>query len=122
MVQVMTLLLVLMFGIFLGIDTAERNIQKIQGSEGASRAVQITPENGRIEIAVLGHVYETEVAEETMEEAVEETEERVEEAKTVANRHGSWLAQAGNRTGLYVRDAARKVVSALVNMIEGETE
>lgn len=115
MVQVMTLMLVLMFGIFLGIDTAERNIQKIQGSEGAPRAVQITPENGRVEIAVLGHVYETDVP----EEAVEETKEEVEEVKTVVNQQGSWLAQAGNRTGHHVRETARKVVTALADLVEG---
>ncbi|WP_107726570.1 DUF3679 domain-containing protein [Desmospora activa] len=121
MVQVMALMLVLMFGIFLGIDTAERNIQKIQGSEGAPRAVQITPENGRIEIAVLGNVYETEVSDEVVEET-EEKKEAVQEGKAVVNQQGSWLAKTGNHTGQQVRKAARKVLESLVAMVEGESE
>lgn len=121
MVQVMALMLVLMFGIFLGIDTAERNIQKIQGSEGAPRAVQITPENGKIEIAVLGNVYETDVSDEVVEEEEEKKEgEQEKEGKQVLNHQGSWLAKTGNQTGQQVREAARKLLESLVAKVEGE--
>nr|WP_307250961.1 DUF3679 domain-containing protein [Croceifilum oryzae] len=54
MIQSVSLLVMLILGIFLGIDSAEKNMQKIQGTEGAPRAVQVTPTDGKVEIQVLG--------------------------------------------------------------------
>lgn len=54
MIQSVSLLVMLILGIFLGIDSAEKNMQKIQGTEGAPRAIQVTPMDGKIQIQVLG--------------------------------------------------------------------
>ncbi|TCP69315.1 uncharacterized protein DUF3679 [Baia soyae] len=54
MIQSVSLLVMLILGIFLGIDSAEKNMQKIQGTEGAPRAVQVTPTDGKVQIQVLG--------------------------------------------------------------------
>lgn len=112
MLQVMALMLVLMFGIFLGIDTAETNIQKVQGSEGAPRAVHITPgSEGRVEIAVLGHVYDVPVVEKN------EKEDKI--TNDVVPQHldenSSWLAVAGNQTGGGIRRVSREVLEFLIS-------
>ncbi len=52
-VQIIGLLAMLVFGIFIGMDVAERNMQKMQGIEGCARAIQITPQEGKIEISRL---------------------------------------------------------------------
>ncbi|SFX66181.1 Protein of unknown function [Thermoactinomyces sp. DSM 45891] len=54
MIQSVSLLVMLILGIFLGIDSAEKNMQKMQGTEGAPRAVQVTPTDGKVQIQVLG--------------------------------------------------------------------
>lgn len=57
--QALSLIGMLLLGIFLGINTAEKNMHQMQGTEGAPRAIQITPQDGKIEITVLGEVVET---------------------------------------------------------------
>ncbi|OYD07647.1 DUF3679 domain-containing protein [Paludifilum halophilum] len=120
MIRVFALMLVLMFGIFLGIDTAERNIQNIQGSQGATRAVQITPnDEGRVEIAVLGHVYETETPPEEPEEVDSgEKEEKAESTEREQVESDNWLAEAGNQTGTGMRKVSRKVLDYVVGLME----
>ncbi|SDY66224.1 DUF3679 domain-containing protein [Thermoactinomyces sp. DSM 45892] len=54
MIQSVSLLVMLILGIFLGVDSAEKNMQKMQGTEGAPRAVQVTPTDGKVQIQVLG--------------------------------------------------------------------
>jgi hypothetical protein len=119
MFQVFTLMMVLMFGLFLGIDTAEQNMQKIQGSQGAPRAVQITPENGRVEISVLGHVYEAE----NPVNKEEEREPKVKEGDSsqVSSRsleESSWMAQMSNQVGQGLRQGTRKALDAVVGWLE----
>ncbi|WP_229751881.1 DUF3679 domain-containing protein [Marinithermofilum abyssi] len=119
MFQVFTLMMVLMFGLFLGIDTAEQNIQKIQGSQGAPRAVQITPENGRVEIAVLGHVYEAE----NPVKKEEEREPKVKkgESSQVSSRsleESSWMAQVSNQVGQGLRQGTRKALDEVVGWLD----
>ncbi|MFC4076758.1 DUF3679 domain-containing protein [Salinithrix halophila] len=115
--QAIALLLTLMLGIVLGIGTAETNIQKIQGSQGAPRAVQISPdEDGQVEIAVLGKVYETEHP--VTVEKVKEKTQKVQEAKKEIEAGSSWLADAGNQAGDGVRKAARKMVDTMVGWVQ----
>lgn len=118
MIEVLALMLVLLFGIFLGIDTAERNIQKIQGSEGASRAVQITPENGRVEIAVLGHAVKTEAPVENVEEQVEKKKQKVKEMRGEIGDRATLLAQVGNEMGQGLRKGTRKALDLVVGWIQ----
>jgi hypothetical protein len=110
--QVTVLLLVLMFGVFLGIDTAEQNIQKIQGNEGAPRAVQITPENGRVEISVMGHVMETE------NPVSKENIQRVKQVKRSVEQDSGMLAEMGNEMGNGIRQGARKAIEMIVGWLD----
>jgi hypothetical protein len=57
--QIMALCLVLLIGIFVGIDSAEKNIQKMQGIEGAPRAVELSTKGNKLELNVLGQVVQT---------------------------------------------------------------
>jgi len=118
MVQVLALMMVLLFGIFLGIDTAEQNMHRMQGSAGAPRAVHITPDEGQVEISVLGHVYETEspVVVDRKEDKEKKEKPKTEEEKPAANS-GSWLAQAGNQTGTRIKDATRKIMDRVAGWI-----
>lgn len=111
--QVISLLLAVIFGIFLGIDTAERNIQKMQGSEGAPRAVQITPENGRVEIAVLGHVYEAEnpMPKEKKKQVKNKVEQQIETGESLFSRFG-------NEVGLGLEKGTRKALELLVSLLD----
>jgi hypothetical protein len=103
-VQMMTLVFMLIVGIVLGIDSAEKNMQEMQGIQGAPRAIQITPQNGRIEIAVLGQVMETpNPVREVAPQHLAKVEEKVKESSTI-------LATIGNGMGSGLREAARKVV------------
>lgn len=43
----------------MGIDSAEKNIQKMQGIDGAPRAIQLTSKGDKLQINVLGQVVET---------------------------------------------------------------
>ncbi|MBN2908562.1 DUF3679 domain-containing protein [Polycladomyces sp. WAk] len=112
--QVTALLLVLMFGVFLGIDTAEQNIQKIQGNEGAPRAVHITPENGRVEISVMGHVVETE------NPVSEKNVQRVKQVKRSVEENSGILAKMGNEMGSGIREGARKAIEVIVGWLDSD--
>ncbi|QKG84965.1 DUF3679 domain-containing protein [Kroppenstedtia pulmonis] len=114
MLQVMALMLVLMFGIFLGIDTAETNIQKVQGSEGAPRAVHITPDSeGRVEIAVLGHVYDVPVIEKKEKEDKDKKKNHA--VPQHLDENSSWLAVAGNQAGGGIRRVSREMLEFLIS-------
>lgn len=108
-VQIISLIAMLILGIFLGINSAEKNIQKIQGTEGAPRAIQISPHNGKIEIAVLGEVVETNnPVQEIGQYQVTGVAQKV---KKESNR----LAAMGNQVGTEIREATRKIAEFLFN-------
>ncbi len=113
--QAISLLLATIFGIFLGIDTAEKNMQKMQGYEGAPRALQITPENGRVEISVLGHVYETEnpLPKEKVAKKVEQTESEEEDSE-----EKNLLSRIGNGVGQGLEHGTRRALEALVSLLD----
>ncbi|PTX64840.1 uncharacterized protein DUF3679 [Melghirimyces profundicolus] len=121
MIQVLALMMVLMFGIFLGIDTAEQNIHRMQGSPEAPRAVHITPDDGGVEISVLGHVYETDSPVVINREPEEEEKKEPEEAEKPppsAPADGSWLSRAGNQTGEGLKSVTRNVLNHVAGWIE----
>lgn len=103
-VQIIGLLVMLVFGIFIGMDVAERNMQKMQGMEGAPRAIQITPQEGKIEISVFGQTINSEEA--SASTASEGQSKNVqEEIKEGTN----YLAVTGNQVGLTIRKLLREL-------------
>jgi hypothetical protein len=114
--QVTAMLMVLMFGVFLGIDTAEQNIQKIQGNEGAPRAVHITPENGRVEISVMGHVVETQ------NPVSKENVQRVKQVKRSVEQNDGLLAKMGNEMGNGIRQGTRKAIEVIVGWLDSDNK
>lgn len=121
LIQVSALTMVLMFGIFLGIDTAEQNIHRNQGSEGAPRAVHITPQDGRVEIAVLGHVYQTEspvVIQEKQDKGPSPDESTQVETPPTDPDDSGWLTTAGNQAGEGIKQATRKAIEQVVGWFQ----
>ncbi len=109
-IQISALILMFVLGVFLGVDSAEDNIHKMQGTEGATRAIQITPQDGKIEISVLGQVVKTEnpVKEIDQKKIVEVTEK----VKSESNR----LAVIGNEVGSGIQDMARGIVDCFISL------
>jgi|SRR5690606_2468925 len=105
--------MMLLVGIFLGIDSAERNIQKMEGTQGAPRAIHITPENGRVEIAVLGQVYDAETP-----AASPEAKQVKEEIREAAASGKNLLGQVGNQVGHGIRLGTRKALEMVVGWLE----
>jgi len=64
----------------------------MEGSEGAPRAIHITPENGRVEIAVMGQVYDAEPPVDPPE-----SEQVKEEVQQAASTGKNLLGQVGIR-------------------------
>ncbi|WP_245726217.1 DUF3679 domain-containing protein [Marininema mesophilum] len=118
-IQAIALLLALMLGIVLGIGSAETNIQQIQGTKDSQRAVQVTPdEKGRVEIAVLGHVYETD-SKGALNEVKKKKEEAQKTAVQLTDASNSWLSVASNGAGQGIRETARAVVEKVVGWVGG---
>lgn len=101
--QITFLSLALLVGVFVGIDRAEQNMQAIQGTEGAARVFEVSvPEEGKMEIAVLGQEYET---------VQPIQEEHIEESK-------NFLAHLGNKTGEALEWGARKILERCFEIVE----
>lgn len=97
-------------GVFIGIDSAEKNIQKLQGAEGAPRAIQITPQDGKVEIAVLGQVMKAEnpVNRENQQQIVDMKKNM----QTHVQNHTNYLAQMGNSMGTGIRETTRSLLDS----------
>jgi hypothetical protein len=110
MLQCCCLIIMLMVGIGIGISHAEKNMQAMQGTEGAPRAIQITPTaQGRIEIAVLGQTVETE------HPASVATQEKV----VAQVRQGTNLMAAmGNEVGAGIRQFTRELAAWMFRWAE----
>jgi hypothetical protein len=118
-VQIIGLVSMLILGIFLGIDSAEKNMQKMQGIEGVSRAFQITPVDGKIEISVLGQTVETKnLVPNIVQEPVREVKETI-QPESVQPEPGQpesgRLATFNNGVGVHFRDTMRKVAEILLS-------
>lgn len=129
MIQSVSLLVMLILGIFLGIDSAEKNMQKIQGTEGAPRAIQVTPMDGKIQIQVLGkdvissksnHLFEDKTStSQTIQFPESKSSNTVTQAPSLpeskievvtSNGSSSTLAQFGNDLGGGLKSTTRKIL------------
>ena len=107
-VQIIGLLAMLVFGIFIGMDVAERNMQKMQGIEGAPRAIQITPQEGKIEISVFGQTIGSEEA------SAKAGSENPGKSTGREMREGTnYLAETGNQVGTMIRELLRELADRL---------
>lgn len=102
-IQIMSLALVLLIGVFVGIDSAEKNIQKMQGIEGAPRAVQLSSKGDKLELNVLGQVVKTNKINTVQVEKVE---------KTIATSENV-LSNIGNSIGSNMRYYSRMMLSTI---------
>lgn len=104
LLRVFFLLGVLLAGVYIGIHIAEQNIQELQGTEGTTKAIQITPKDGKIEISVLGQVVKT-------KNPVEEVDQqKVIEMKDQVTQETDRLSSLGNFLGTEVRQGARELL------------
>lgn len=132
MIQSVSLLVMLILGIFLGIDSAEKNMQKLQGTEGAPRAIQVTPMDGKVQIQVLGkdvipnqnnHLFEDQTSTSTTIPTSEsESVNKATQAPTLpeskvdvvtSNGSSSTLAQFGNDLGSGLKITTRKILDLM---------
>ncbi|MBA4542655.1 MULTISPECIES: DUF3679 domain-containing protein [Thermoactinomyces] len=113
LVQIVCMIGMLVTGIFVGIDRAEQNMQKMQGTMGAPRAIQITPQDGKIEIAVLGQVVETKNPVPKVAAKVRET------VTSQQEKNGTnYLAVVGNEVGTGLKNLSRKVMNFIFALAE----
>ncbi|MFC7440645.1 DUF3679 domain-containing protein [Laceyella putida] len=104
MVQCCFLVIMLMVGIGIGINQAEKNMQMMQGADGAPRAIQITPtEQGRIEIAVLGQTVKTQSPASVV------NQEKVDKVATQVKQGTNIMAVMGNEMGEGIRQITREL-------------
>lgn len=107
-IQISALVLMFVMGVFLGVNSAEDNIQKMQGTQGATRAIQITPQDGKIEISVLGQVVKA-------ENPVKEIDQKkIEEVTEKVKKESNKLATIGNEVGSGIQDMARGIVDCFI--------
>lgn len=93
--------IVLITGIYIGIHMAEGNMQQMQGTEGAPKAIHITPQkDGKIEISILGQVVETKKPTDVYEKQVNQLKDQM------INETNYW-SDLGNFIGNQVRESAR---------------
>lgn len=102
-IQILCLILVLLIGIFVGIDSAEKNIQKMQGIEGAPRAVQLSSTGDKLELNVLGQVVKSDKINVTQVEKVQ---------KTIAKSENV-LSNIGNAIGSNMRYYSRMMLNTI---------
>lgn len=101
--RIIGLVVILLVGVFIGIDSAENNIQKMQGIEGAPKAIQLTPKADKLQINVLGQVVET---------------KHLDSAKVAEVQHSithgeNILSNIGNAIGSDMRFYSRMMLSSL---------
>lgn len=100
--QFIFLCLLLLFGVFFGIDRAEQNMQAIQGTQGTERVLEVTAsEEGKMAVSVLGKEYETMPFE----------GEQIERSRT-------FLSHLGNKTGSALQWVARQILNRCFELID----
>ncbi len=102
-VKIIVLVAILLVGIFIGIDSAESNIQKMQGLQGAPKAVQVTPKEDKLQINVLGQVVETKHLDSAKVAHVQQS---------ISNSENI-LSNIGNSIGSNMRFYSRMMLSSL---------
>jgi hypothetical protein len=101
--QIIALVFVLLIGIFVGIDSAEKNIQKIQGIEGAPRAVQVNARGHNLELNVLGQVVKSKKIDAVQVDKVQNT---IAQSENV-------LSNIGNAIGSNMRYYSRMMLGSV---------
>lgn len=103
MVMIISGMVVMLFaGVVMGIHSAENHIQKLHGTEGETKAIQITPQDGKIEIEVLGQ---------TVQAKNPVPQEKIEAMKQVSE--SNVLGEMGNQMGIGLRETTRKLLGAV---------
>jgi hypothetical protein len=102
-VKILGLCLVLLIGIFVGIDSAEKNIQKMQGVEGAPGAIELKTKGNKLEINVLGQVVKSKPIDTAKVEKVQ---------NTLANSENA-LSNIGNFIGSNMRYYSRMMLGSV---------
>lgn len=111
-IRTLVLLSMLVIGIYIGIHMAEKNMQQMQGTEGAPRAIQITPQkDGKIEISVLGQVVETKNPTEKMDQ------QKVAQLKDQMTEETDRLSELGNFIGHELREKARGLLGWMFSWV-----
>lgn len=101
--QFALLCFVLLFGVFFGIDKAEQNMQAIQGTGGTERVLEVTvPEDGKMEISVLGEAYET--------------EQPISEAQFAKGKN--FFSHLGNKIGEGLQWIARQTLNRFFELVD----
>jgi hypothetical protein len=101
--QIISLGVLLLIGILMSIDSAETNIQKMQGIEGAPGAIQLTPRDDKLQINVLGQVVETKHL----------NSAKVTQVQQSISQGENLLSNFGNTIGSHMRYYSRSMLSSL---------
>lgn len=103
MVMIISGMVVMLFtGVLMGIHSAESHIQKLHGTEGETKAIQITPQDGKIEIEVLGQ---------TVQAKNPVPHQKIEAIKQVSQSNA--LGEIGNQMGIGLRETTRKLLGTV---------
>jgi hypothetical protein len=101
------LLVIFIFGVVIGMNVAEQNLHKMQGIEGAPKAIQVTPVDGKVEIAVLGETIKTE----NPIQKLEKPNQGKKDPTQVDSK--SWLTEAGSTIGNSLRIITRTILDLI---------
>ena len=101
--KILVLCFVLLIGIFVGIDSAEKNIQKMQGVEGAPGAIELKTSGNKLELNVLGQV----VKSKPLDTA------KVEQVQNTLVHSENVLSNIGNSIGSNMRYYSRMMLGSL---------
>lgn len=107
-VRIVGLVIMMIVGICVGVNMAEKNIHQLQGTEGAPQSIQITPRNGKLEITMMGQsVVEAPIDEQKITEVTEQAQQGVGRIVTV----GNWI-------GSGIKDVTRAVIDWVTNWLK----
>lgn len=106
-IRIAGLVIMMIVGICVGVNMAEKNIHQLQGIEGAPQSIQITPRNGKLEITMMGKsVVETSIDEQKITEVTAQAQQEVGRIMTI----GNWI-------GSGMRDMTRTVIDWFTNWL-----
>lgn len=100
--------LVLLFGVIIGINTAEEGISRVEGlPDGQPKAFAIQSEHGQVDVAVLGKTYQSALPDK-------------QSLQVIKNKQADSITLLGslvNHVGTTIRDGARNGMSWLLERI-----
>jgi hypothetical protein len=98
----------LLIGVFVGIDIAESNIQKMQGIEGAAKAIQVSTKPDHLEVNVLGQVVKAHAIDAAKVEKVQQT----------LNDSENIISNIGNSIGSNLRYYSRMMLGTIFSWVK----